>query len=47
MGEKFHGKEKILDLIFEVSGIFIMSLGIIAFWCRRILRRAVFRVWRF
>lgn len=31
MGEKFHGKEKILDLIFEVSGIFIMSLGIHCF----------------
>ncbi len=31
MGEKFHGKEKILDLIFEVGGIFIMSLGIHCF----------------
>lgn len=32
MGEKFHGKEKILDLIFEVGGIFIMSLGIHCFF---------------
>ena len=31
MGEKFQGKEKLLDLLFEVSGIFIMSLGIHCF----------------
>ncbi len=31
MGEKFQGKEKLLDLLFEVSGIFIMSVGIHCF----------------
>jgi len=31
MGEKFQGREKLLDLLFEVSGIFIMSVGIHCF----------------
>ena len=31
MGEKFQGKEKLLDLIFEVSGILNMSIGIHCF----------------
>lgn len=31
VGEKFQGKEKLLDLIFEVSGVFIMAIGIHCF----------------
>ena len=31
MGQKFQGKERVLDLIFEVGGIFIMSIGIHCF----------------
>ena len=31
MEEKFQGREKLLDLLFEVSGIFIMSVGIHCF----------------
>lgn len=31
MGQKFEGKERALDLIFEVCGIFIMSIGIHCF----------------
>ena len=31
MEQKFQGKERVLDLIFEVGGIFIMSIGIHCF----------------
>ena len=31
MEQKFQGRERVLDLIFEVGGIFIMSVGIHCF----------------